>query len=306
MRGIVLAGGSGTRLHPVTRAVSKQLLPVYDKPMVYYPLSALMLAGLREILLISTPHDLPLFKNLLGDGRQWGLSIEYAEQPRPEGIAQALVIARDFLGGGPACLTLGDNLFYGHGLPDLLRRAVARVEGEGGATVFAYQVSDPERYGVVEVDAEGRALSLEEKPARPRSRYAVTGLYLYDGRAADVAAGLTPSARGELEITDVNRHYLEAGELTVETMGRGFAWLDTGTHDSLLQAGTFIQTLEERTGLKVACPEEIAHAQGWVSDEGLRQLAAPLATSGYGQYLLGLLELAGTSARPERSGSVEP
>ena len=288
MKGILLAGGSGTRLHPVTRAVSKQLLPVYDKPMVYYPLSTLMLAGIRDVLVISTPHDLPLFERLLGDGRQWGMDLSYAEQPAPEGLAQAFTIGRDFLAGGPACLVLGDNLFYGHGLPELLRGAAART---AGATVFGYRVADPERYGVVEFGADGRAVSIEEKPAHPRSNYAVTGLYFYDARISDVAAAVRPSARGELEITDVNRQYLAWGDLTVETMGRGFAWLDTGTHDSLLQAGTFIQTLEERTGLKVACPEEIAYSLGWISASDVAALAEPLRKSGYGQYLLNLLDL---------------
>ena len=286
MKGILLAGGSGTRLHPVTRAVSKQLLPVYDKPMVYYPLSTLMLAGIRDVLVISTPHDLPAFERLLGDGSAWGMNLSYAEQPAPEGLAQAFTIGRDFLAGGPACLVLGDNLFYGHGLPELLRGAAART---AGATVFGYRVADPERYGVVEFGADGRAVSIEEKPTHPRSNYAVTGLYFYDARISDVAAAVRPSARGELEITDVNRQYLDWGDLTVETMGRGFAWLDTGTHDSLLQAGTFIQTLEERTGLKVACPEEIAYSEGWISAEDVAALAEPLRTSGYGQYLLGLL-----------------
>ena len=287
MKGIILAGGTGTRLYPLTRGVSKQLLPVYDKPMVYYPLSTLMLAGLREILVITTPHDLPLFEDLLGDGGRWGLSLSYAEQPSPGGLAQAFLIGREFLAGGPACLILGDNLFYGHGLPDMLRRAAGRAEG---ATVFGYRVHDPERYGVVAFGADGRAVSIEEKPARPRSNYAVTGLYFYDGRVCDYAADLTPSPRGELEITDLNRRYLDAGDLSVELMGRGFAWLDTGTHDSLLQAGTFIQTLEKRTGLKVACPEEIAYEQGWIDAEALEALAAPLAKSGYGSYLLRLLD----------------
>ena len=286
MKGILLAGGAGTRLHPVTRAVSKQLLPVYDKPMIYYPLSTLMLAGLREILVISTPHDLPRFRELLGDGQRWGLHLSYAEQPSPDGLAQAFHIGRDFLAGGPACLVLGDNLFYGHGLPGLLQRAAARTSG---ATVFGYRVHDPERYGVVAFDEAGRAASIEEKPERPQSRYAVTGLYFYDDRVCDLAADLRPSARGELEITDLNRRYLETGDLSVELMGRGFAWLDTGTHDSLLQAGTFIQTIEARTGLKVACPEEIAFEQGWIDARQLAELADALAVSGYGKYLQRLL-----------------
>ena len=287
MKGIILAGGSGTRLHPVTRAVSKQLLPVYDKPMIYYPLSTLMLAGIREILVVSTPHDLPRFRELLGDGRAWGLELAYAEQPSPDGLAQAFLIGREFLAEGPACLVLGDNLFYGHGLPDLLQRAATR---DTGATVFGYRVHDPERYGVVSFDAEGQAVSIEEKPEHPRSSYAVTGLYFYDEHVCDFASSLTPSVRGELEITDLNRLYLDAGALSVELMGRGFAWLDTGTHDSLLQASTFIQTIEERTGLKVACPEEIAFEQGWIDASALAELAAPLAKSGYGEYLFGLLK----------------
>jgi glucose-1-phosphate thymidylyltransferase len=282
MKGIILAGGSGTRLYPITRSTSKQLLPVYDKPLVYYPLSTLMLAGIAEILIITTPQDQTAFQALLGDGRQWGLELSYAVQPRPEGLAQALLIGREFIGGAPCCLILGDNVFFGHGLPELLRRAARRRRG---ATVFAYRVSDPERYGVVEFDGHGRALSLEEKPARPRSSYAVTGLYFYDGRAADLAARLTPSARGELEITDLNRLYLEDGSLQVESMGRGFAWLDTGTCDSLLHAATFVQTVEQRQGLKIACVEEVAFQMGLIGAAELRRLAQPLLKSGYGQYL---------------------
>lgn len=286
-KGIILAGGSGTRLHPATLAVSKQLLPVYDKPMVYYPLATLMLAGIRDILLISTPQDTPRFEQLLGDGSRWGLHLRYAVQPSPDGLAQALVIGEEFLAGGPSALVLGDNLFYGHDFAAELRVASAR---ERGATVFAYPVQDPERYGVVEFDASGRAVSLEEKPARPKSRYAVTGLYFYDGGASALARGLSPSARGELEITDLNRLYLEAGALDVQVMGRGHAWLDTGTHESLLEAGMFIQTIEKRQGLKIACPEEIAWRAGWIDAGQLRALAQPLAKSGYGQYLLRLLE----------------
>ena len=285
-KGILLAGGSGTRLYPVTRAVSKQLLPVYDKPLVYYPLSTLMLAGIRDVLVISTPRDLPLFRDLLGDGAGWGLSISYAAQARPEGIAQAFVIGRDFVGPDPCCLILGDNVFYGHGLTDALRRASGRA---GGGTVFGYYVRDPGRYGVVSFGADGRAESIEEKPERPRSNYAVTGLYFYDNDVLDVAAGLRPSARGELEITDVNRAYLAAGTLRVELLGRGMAWLDTGTHDALLQAANFVETIEQRQGLKVACPEEIAYRSGWISDGELETLAAPLEGNGYGRYLLGLL-----------------
>ena len=286
-KGIILAGGSGTRLHPATLAVSKQLLPVYDKPMVYYPLATLMLAGIREILLISTPQDTPRFEQLLGDGSQWGLKLQYAVQPRPDGLAQALVIGEPFLDGSPSALVLGDNLFYGHDFASELRAASVRTKG---ATVFAYPVHDPERYGVVEFSAEGRAISLEEKPARPKSRYAVTGLYFYDGQAPGFARNLAPSTRGELEITDLNRIYLERGELDVQVMGRGHAWLDTGTHESLLEAGMFIQTIEKRQGLKIACPEEIAWRAGWIDAVQLGALAQPLAKSGYGQYLLRLLE----------------
>jgi glucose-1-phosphate thymidylyltransferase len=287
MKGIILAGGSGTRLYPVTQVVSKQLLPVYDKPLVYYPLSTLMLAGIRDILVISTPQDTPRFETLLGDGRKWGIRLSYAVQPRPEGLAQAFLVGREFIGKDSVALVLGDNIFHGHELSSLLKKS---TEKRSGATVFAYPVNDPQRYGVIEFDPGGRAVSIEEKPQQPKSRYAVVGLYFYDNRVIEIASKLRPSARGELEITDVNRAYLERGELEVVAMGRGMAWLDTGTHETLLEAAHFIETMERRQGLKIGCPEELAYRMGFISAEDVRRLAEPLANSGYGRYLLRILE----------------
>jgi glucose-1-phosphate thymidylyltransferase len=286
-KAIILAGGSGTRLHPMTLATSKQLMPVYDKPMIYFPLATMMLAGLRDVLIITTPYDAPQFHSLLGDGSQWGMNVQFAVQPSPDGLAQAFIIGKEFVGNSPSALVLGDNIFHGHDLQPLLQKACDR---EKGATVFSYHVHDPERYGVVEFDAHHKAISIEEKPSEPKSNYAVTGLYFYDEDACDIAAQVQPSARGELEITDVNQHYLDEGQLHVELMGRGFAWLDTGTHDSLLEAGSFIATLQKRQGLQVACPEEIAFRNGWIDAEQVLRLAKPLAKNGYGQYLLNLIQ----------------
>ena len=289
MKGIVLAGGSGTRLYPITKGVSKQLLPIFDKPMVYYPLSVLMLAGIRDILLISTPQDLPAFERLLGDGSDLGIRLQYAPQPSPDGLAQAFIIGREFVGDDAVCLILGDNIFYGAGFPEMLTRAVARAEQEGKATIFGYRVSDPERYGVAEIDADGQVLSIEEKPKQPRSPYAVTGLYFYPNEVLDIAQSVRPSARGELEITSVNQAFLTQGSLYLEQLGQGFAWLDTGTHDSLSEASTFIEVIEKRQGIKIACLEGIAYQQGWIGADTLRKVATPMAKNAYGQYLLSLL-----------------
>ena len=290
MKGIVLAGGSGTRLYPITKGVSKQMLPIFDKPMIYYPISVLMLAGIRDILIISTPHDLPGFKRLLGDGSDYGVNFSYAEQPSPDGLAQAFIIGEEFIGDDCACMVLGDNIFHGNGFTPMLKEAVRAAEDDGKATVFGYWVSDPERYGVAEFDAAGNCLSIEEKPKQPKSNYAVVGLYFYPNKVVDVAKNIKPSARGELEITTVNQRFLEDGELMVQTLGRGFAWLDTGTHDSLSEASTFIEVIEKRQGLKIACLEGIAYAKGWITDEKLRELAQPMAKNQYGQYLLRLID----------------
>lgn len=298
MKGIVLAGGSGTRLYPITKGVSKQMLPIYDKPMIYYPISVLMLAGIREILIISTPHDLPGFKRLLGDGSDYGVSFSYAEQPSPDGLAQAFIIGEEFIGDDSACLVLGDNIFHGTGFGKLLKEAVKDAEDNGKATVFGYWVSDPERYGVAEFDSEGNCLSIEEKPAKPKSNYAVVGLYFYPNKVVDVAKSIKPSARGELEITAVNQTFLQDGELKVQTLGRGFAWLDTGTHDSLSEASTFIEVIEKRQGLKIACLEGIAFRQGWITPEKMRELAQPMIKNQYGQYLLRVIDEVSTTGKP--------